>query len=143
VLNDLTIIARQLCRPKLDRQRKVVALVVTPDTLFGQRREQVIALAARGSLPANYWDPMFPKAGGLMSYGSTVAESYRQLGMYVGRILHGDKPADLPVQRSYVCLRDILSDLAAALAGEQPQTVADFRTTLKIATVRLESGNPG
>jgi putative tryptophan/tyrosine transport system substrate-binding protein len=77
------------------KQKRVV--VVAPDTLFGQRRDQVIAFAARGSQPTNYWDPMFPKAGGLMSYGSTVAESYRRVGMYVGRILHGDKPADLPV----------------------------------------------
>ncbi len=79
------------------KQKRVVALVVTPDALFFQRRDHVVALAARGSLPAIYWDPGFPKAGGLMSYGSTVAESYRQAGIYVGRILHGENPANLPV----------------------------------------------
>jgi putative tryptophan/tyrosine transport system substrate-binding protein len=78
-------------------QKRVGALVVTPDTTFNLRGNQVIALAARHSIPAIYWDPLFPRAGGLMSYGSTVEESYRQVGIYVGRILKGEKPADLPV----------------------------------------------
>ena len=105
------------------KQKRVVAFVVAPDTLFGQRRDQVIALAARGALPANYWDPMFPKAGGLMSYGSTVAESYRQVGIYVGRILHGDKPADLPVVQPTKFQLVINLKTAKTLGLEVPQTL--------------------
>jgi putative tryptophan/tyrosine transport system substrate-binding protein len=78
-------------------QKQVDALVVTPDVLFAQRRDQVTALAARHAVPAIYWDPIFPKVGGLMSYGSSIAEGYRQVGVYVGRILKGEKAANLPV----------------------------------------------
>jgi putative ABC transport system substrate-binding protein len=105
------------------KQKRVVALVITPDALFAQRRDQVIALAARGSLPASYWDPLFPKAGGLMSYGSTIAESYRQVGIYVGRILHGDKPADLPVAQPTKFEFVINLKTAKALGLTVPETL--------------------
>jgi putative ABC transport system substrate-binding protein len=104
-------------------QKQVDALVVTPDVLFNVRRDQVVALAARGSLPAIYWDPGFPKAGGLMSYGSTVAESYRQVGIYVGRILHGDKPADLPVVQPIKFELVINFKTAKALGLTIPETL--------------------
>jgi putative ABC transport system substrate-binding protein len=76
---------------------RVGALVITVDSFFLSRREQIFALAARHSLPAIYYDRDFPAAGGLMSYGTSVTDGYRQVGMHAGRILKGEKPADLPV----------------------------------------------
>ena len=81
-------------------QKQVDALVVTPDPLFTQHRDQVTTLAARHAVPAVYWDPVFPKAGGLMSYGSSVADMFRQVGIYAGRILKGEKPAEMPVMQA-------------------------------------------
>jgi putative ABC transport system substrate-binding protein len=76
------------------------ALVVSGDTLFYIRRLQLATLATRYAIPAVYTDRAFAEAGGLMSYGTSTAEGYRQLGVYVGRILKGDNPAELPVVQS-------------------------------------------
>jgi putative ABC transport system substrate-binding protein len=72
-------------------------LIVAPDASFGARRDQLAALAARHRIPAIYETRRFAVAGGLISYGADVLEAHRQAGIYVGRILKGAKPADLPV----------------------------------------------
>jgi putative tryptophan/tyrosine transport system substrate-binding protein len=76
------------------------ALLLSGDALFTGHREQVIALAARHAVPAIYQWREFTAAGGLMSYGASRTEAFRQVGVYTGRILKGDKPADLPVQQA-------------------------------------------
>ena len=73
-------------------------LLLPPDASTQVHRDLIIALAARYSLPAVYWDRLFVAAGGLMSYGADYVDMYRQAASYVDRILRGDKPADLPVQ---------------------------------------------
>jgi putative ABC transport system substrate-binding protein len=77
-------------------QRQVKALVVGADALFVSRREKLVGLAARYSIPAIYDLREFVDAGGLLSYGTSLSDSYRRVGMYVGTILKGAKPDDLP-----------------------------------------------
>jgi ABC-type uncharacterized transport system substrate-binding protein len=78
-------------------EQRVNALFVGADAFFVDRREQVIALAASHALPASYALPEEAAAGGLMGYGPSQTDTYRQVGVYTGRILTGEKPADLPV----------------------------------------------
>ena len=81
-------------------QQQAAALYVSPNTLFQNRHQQIVALAARHRVPTIYPHHAAVAAGGLMSYGSPSAENFRLAGNYTGRILKGDKPADLPVQQA-------------------------------------------
>ena len=75
------------------------ALVLGGDPFFTNQRTQIIALAARHAVPAIYGVRLFPAAGGLMSYGGDLVDSFRRAGVYTGKILKGANPADLPVQQ--------------------------------------------
>ena len=80
-------------------QSRTGALLVGGDLFFNNRIERLIELAARHAIPTMYLVPDFVVAGGLISYGVSLIEQYRQVGLYTGRILKGEKPADLPVQQ--------------------------------------------
>jgi putative ABC transport system substrate-binding protein len=80
-------------------EQKAEALLVCASPLFFNRRDQLVALAARHNIPAAAELPEFATAGALLAYGNSLADAYRQLGVYAGRILKGAKPADLPVVR--------------------------------------------
>jgi putative ABC transport system substrate-binding protein len=78
-------------------QNRIDALAVMPDNLFGTRRVQFATQAARHAVPAIYSNREYAEVGGLMSYGTNILDAYRQAGIYVGRILKGEKPANMPV----------------------------------------------
>jgi putative ABC transport system substrate-binding protein len=78
-------------------QQRASALFVTGSPFLGSRRDRLVALAARDAIPAISQFRDFPAAGGLISYGASIADSYRQTGVYAGRLLKGDKPSELPV----------------------------------------------
>jgi putative ABC transport system substrate-binding protein len=75
------------------------ALLLSTEAFINSRADQIVALAARHAVPVMYSNGETTKAGGLISYGSNLGETYRQMGLYVGRILKGERPADLPVQQ--------------------------------------------
>jgi putative ABC transport system substrate-binding protein len=80
-------------------ERRVDGLVVTADPIFTNRRTQIVSLIARYRIPTIYQWNVFVAAGGLISYGTDLEDAYRQAGQYTGRVLRGEKPADLPVQQ--------------------------------------------
>jgi putative ABC transport system substrate-binding protein len=81
-------------------QSKAGALLIASNAYFTSRRDQIVALAAQRAIPAIYDQREFPMAGGLVSYGTNLSDSYRLMGVYTGKILKGEKPTDLPVQQS-------------------------------------------
>jgi len=81
-------------------QKRAGAVIVAGDAFFNSRKEQFVVLTARHALPAIFTFREFPVAGGLMSYGTSLADGYRQTGVYAGRILKGEKPAEIPVQQA-------------------------------------------
>jgi putative ABC transport system substrate-binding protein len=97
-------------------QRRAQALVIDGDPLFTSRRQQLAALTTRHAMPAIYTQREFCDAGGLMSYGASLVDADRLGGVYVGRILKGDKPADLPVQQS-VKVELIINMITAKVLG--------------------------
>jgi ABC-type uncharacterized transport system substrate-binding protein len=122
ILNASTDDELQTAFPTLVRER-AAGLLVGNDAFFVLRREQLVALAARHAIPAVYFLREFATAGGLMSYGDTLTDAYRQVAVYIGRILKGTKPADLPVQQSAKVELIINLKTAKGLGLEVPPTL--------------------
>ena len=104
-------------------KQKVGAVNVVPDTFFTSRRTQIVALAAQHAIPASYSFRDFVIAGGLMSYGADLREPSRVAGIYAGRILKGEKPADLPVQQAVKVELVINLTTAKTLGLTVPQSI--------------------
>ena len=103
--------------------RRLGGLIVAQDPFFIARRDQLVTLAARHAVPTIYFSGEFVRAGGLTSYGGSLAAGYRQVGLYAGRILEGTKPADLPVVQPTKFELVVNLKTAEALGLTVPQTI--------------------
>jgi putative tryptophan/tyrosine transport system substrate-binding protein len=104
-------------------QQQANALLVGNDVFFTNQREQIVALAARHAVPTIYAFRQFADSGGLMSYSTNLIEVYRQLGVYVGRVLKGEKPADMPIVQPTKFEMVINLGTAKALGLAIPQSI--------------------
>jgi putative tryptophan/tyrosine transport system substrate-binding protein len=104
-------------------ERRSEVLLVSPGSFFASHRKEIVALAAQHRVPALYFERDFVEAGGLMSYGPNIPEQYRQLGIYAGRILSGQKPGDLPVRMATRPEFVINLNTAKALGVTIPETL--------------------
>jgi putative ABC transport system substrate-binding protein len=104
-------------------QQQVAAVLVRSDVLFNGRPKQLVALASRHKLPAVFPLREFPAAGGLMSYGASLPDAMRQVGVYTGRVLKGEKPSDLPVHQAAKVELVVNLKAAKALGLDMPQTL--------------------
>jgi putative ABC transport system substrate-binding protein len=120
ILNAATIGEIDAAFATFARQRPD-ALFVAPDAFFASRRGQLATLTARDRIPSAYAIRELVEAGGLMSYGTDIAEAFRQVGVYTGKILKGAKPADLPVMQSTAFEFVINLQTARALGIDVPQ----------------------
>jgi putative tryptophan/tyrosine transport system substrate-binding protein len=107
-------------------EHRIPALAVAADAFFNTRRDKLAALAARHAVPAMYSFRDYAVAGGLMSYGIDLSDVYRQIGVYVGRILKGATPADLPVMQPTKFQFVINLKTAKALGLEIPASLLSF-----------------
>src|SRR5262249_15942354 len=98
-------------------------LVISPDVFFNSRTEKLAALALHYALPAVYQFPEFAEAGGLMSNSGTLRDSYRLVGVYTGRILKGESPANLPVHQPTKVALNITPKTAKSLGITFPLTL--------------------
>ena len=105
------------------KQKQAAALMITPSALFLDQRAQIATLASRDGVPAIYANRNCPAAGGLMSYGSNWTDTFRQSGIYCGRILRGEKPSDLPVMQAIKFELVINLKIAKALGLTIPETL--------------------
>jgi putative tryptophan/tyrosine transport system substrate-binding protein len=104
-------------------QKRADALVLAGDPIFSNGRVHIATLAARHAVPTISYDRAFAEAGGLMSYGSSLSDQYRQVGIYTGRVLKGEKPADLPVVQPTRFELVINLKTAKTLGLEVPQSI--------------------
>ena len=102
---------------------RAAALMISADPLFTSHSEQLAALAVRHAIPTIYARREFAAAGGLLSYGSDITDSYHLAGVYTGRVLKGEKPADLPVQQATKVELIINLKAAKALGVNVPLTI--------------------
>jgi putative ABC transport system substrate-binding protein len=128
-INRQLVIARATTDAEIDTafatfaQQGAGALLVTADVLFASRREQLVALSARYKLPAIYSQREFTDSGGLFSYAPDYAAGYRQAGNYLGKVLNGAKPADLPIMQSTKFELVVNLESARALGIAVPPTL--------------------
>ena len=106
-----------------ERVRRIGALVIASAVVFNRHLDRLVALAARNAIPAIFNIRDYPARGGLMSYGAGIADSYRQVGVYVSRILKGEKPAELSVTQPTKFELIINLKTAKALGLTVPQSL--------------------